>query len=136
MKRLITTLLLGLIFHFSHAQEAPEKANTVIISYTDSAGALSKVQKVLEDKGYTIKKSSKPTIITTEAKTLKNNSRISLAAESKGKDVLLTGNIVVVAQGNMRIENKGKKGTPLANAWEELDKVAKSLGGKISYEIK
>jgi hypothetical protein len=115
--------------------QIPEKANTITITLPDSATANEKVLKVLASKDYTIKDANK-TVINTAAKTLKSNTRLSLTAKIKGAEVALTGFILIATEGSKRIEYKGVKGTPFMNAWEEMDKVAKALGGKVSYEIK
>ena len=134
--RLLFIVLISLLGTYTFAQEIPAKANTIVISLPDSSNMQKKIIKVFSDKGYAVRNAEKPAAaISTEAKTLKN-SRVSLHADIKGKDIILTGNIVVVAQGNMRIENKGNKGTPILTAFEEMDKVAKAFGGKTSYEIR
>ncbi len=136
MKNLLLIAFFGLCQNYSIAQEAPAKANTIIFSLADTIHIHDKIIKVFIDKGYTIQKKVKnPNTILTEAKTLKN-SRISLQAEIKDSEVILTGNIVVVAQGNMRIENKGEKGTVILNAWEEMVKVAKAFGINFKYETR
>lgn len=137
MKNLLLLAFITFMSTFGYAQEVPDKANTIIVTLPDSNNVHDKVLKVLTNKGYTVNaRGNKPKKITTEAKTLKNKSRMSLATELKGNEVVLTGNIVVVGQGDMRIEHKGKKGTAIMDAWEEMEKVAKSMGGKVSYEVK
>lgn len=118
------------------AQTVPDKANTIVITLPDSNGVNEKVVKVFTSKDFTVKGSKTSPKISTGPKTLKGNTRVALVAEIKGADVMLSGNIVVAAQGGMRVEYKGNKGTPIMNAWEEMDKVAKAFGGKIKYEVK
>ena len=136
MKTFLLFAFSFLWLNYSSAQEAPAKANTIILTIADTSHIREKIIKVFTDKGYAIQKKVKnPNTIITEAKTLKN-SRVSLQAEVKESEVIITGNIVVVAQGNMRIENKGNKGTMILNAWEEMDKVAKAFGVKLKYEVR
>jgi hypothetical protein len=136
MKSILSLFLLVFISVAAYGQEIPVKANTIVITLADTSHLRETILKVLAEKDYTVKNTAKASsTIFTNAKTLKN-CRVSLITDVKGSEVLLTGNIVVVGQGNMRIENKGAKGTPILAAWEEMDKVAKAFGGKLKYEIR
>jgi hypothetical protein len=135
MKKQFLFLIIIFTSAFGHAQEAPQKANTIIITFPDSNAVVNKLTKILENKGYVWKKTKNPAVIVTEPKTLKNT-RILLNAEVKGPDVLLSGKIVLAGQTNMNIENKGREGASSMNAWEEMNKVAKAFGVKLRYEIK
>jgi hypothetical protein len=118
------------------AQDIPAKTNTIVITLSDSLKMNEKVSKVFTSKDYTINAGKNPNIIATGAKTLKNNTRVSMNAQIKGAEIVLTGKIVVAGQGNINIEYKGTKGTPIMIAWEELDKIAKAFGGKVKYEVR
>lgn len=119
-----------------NAQNIPAKSNAIVVTFPDSNKVSDKIVKVLTGKEYTINQGKNPSNITTAAKTLKSNTRVVWNAQLKGAEVVLTGKIVVAGQGSMTIEYKGTKGTPMMNAWEEMDKIAKAFGGKMSYEIK
>ncbi|HSZ24562.1 MAG TPA: hypothetical protein VK766_02530 [Cytophagaceae bacterium] len=119
-----------------NAQDIPAKSNAIVVVLPDSNKVSDKILKVLTAKEYTITPGKNPSVITTAAKTLKSNTRVVWNVNIKGAEVILTGKIVVAGQGSMTIEYKGTKGTPMMNGWEEMDKIAKALGGKVSYEIK
>jgi hypothetical protein len=137
MKHLLLVLLLAFATTLVYSQEPPAKANTITITLTDSTNINAKVLKVLNSKDYTIKNADKASsVINTEPKTLKNNTRVTFIIKIKGAEITLTGKIVIATQGSTNIEYKGAKGTPIMTAWEEMDKVAKALGGKMKYEIK
>jgi hypothetical protein len=134
MKNLLLLLLITFASVSAYSQ-IPEKANTITVTLPDSATVNEKVLKVLASKDYTIKDANK-SVINTTAKTLKGNTRVSISAKIKGAEVSLTGLILIATEGSKRVEYKGAKGTPFMNAWEEMDKVAKALGGKVKYEVK
>jgi hypothetical protein len=119
-----------------HAQTIPEKANTIIITMPDSAAAREKVLKVLADRGYTASPGKTSSVISSPPKTLKNGARVGYNFQMKGKEIILTGTLPVAGQPNMNISYNGNKGTPIMNGWEEMDKIAKALGGKVKYEKK
>ena len=137
MKHLLLLILTVFIGTWAYSQGIPEKANTIIITLPDSNQVQEKVLKALSDRDFPVTKPAKgATRITPGVKTVKNNTRVGLTADIKGAEVILTGKIIITGQGNLNIEYKGSKGTPIMNAWEEMDKVAKALGGKIKYEVK
>lgn len=137
MKKLLFLLLMTFFTTIGYAQEVPDKANTIIITLTDSVTAADKVKKAFTSRDYAIAAAGKDaTIINTVAKTLKGGARVGYTAQLKGKDVILTGRILVAGQSSMLILYGGKKGTPFMDGWEEMDKIAKSIGGKIKYEKK
>lgn len=139
MKKLFLLLFIAIVANTSFAQTVPDKANTIIIamSMSDSNAVKEKVMKVLEDRDYKVRPNNKaPQTITTVPKTLKENARVSFIADIKGTEIYLTGFMSIAAQNGMRIEYKGKKGTPIMTAWEEMEKVAKAFGGKMKYEVK
>lgn len=136
MKNLLIVFILTFIYVTAYSQDIPAKANTITITLPDSNNVNEKISKVLTSKDYQVSASKSSSEISTAPKTLKNNTRVTLYAKIKGTEVVLTGKIVIAAQGSMPIEYKGNKGTPIMNAWEEMDKVAKALGGKVKYEVK
>ncbi len=136
MKKLLLSFIIAFTTLLGYAQGIPEKTSTIIITMPDSNTVNEKVLKVLTSKDYTINKGKNPLLITTAPKSLKGNVRVVLNAQLKGADIILTGKIVIAAQGGMAVEYKGTKGTPIMNAWEEMDKIAKAFGGKVAYRIK
>jgi len=130
-------MFFGLIGTLGFSQAIPDKANTIVITLPDSNGVYDKVMEVLTEKDYTIRAGKGTSKLATSPKTLKGEkTRVSLVAEIKGAEVWLSGNIVVAAQGGMKIEYKGNKGTPIMDAWDEMEKVAKAFGRKLKYEVK
>lgn len=118
-----------------YAQQVPEKANTFVITFADSTNLATKVTKAFEQNEYPVKNPKKSTVrIASDPKTLKTNTRVALLGEIKGTVVSLTARLVYTGQDAVKVEFNEKKGTPVMMAWEEMEKVAKSLGGKVSYE--
>ena len=136
MKNLLLLFILTLVYATGYTQDIPAKANTITITLPDSNTVNEKLSKILTSKDYQVKTDKASSEISTAPKTLKNNTRVTLNAKIKGPEVVLTGRIVIAAQGSMPIEYKGNKGTPIMIAWEEMDKIAKALGGKVKYEVK
>jgi hypothetical protein len=135
MKNLLLLFLLAFANVLAYAQGVPEKAKTIIITMPDSNMVSEKVIKVLTGRDYTIPNAGKTSsVITTAPKTLKNNTRVVYNAQIKGAEIALTGKMVVAGQSSMTIEYKGAKGSPIMSGWEEMDKIAKALGGKVKYE--
>lgn len=136
MKIFLSFLLCSIFYTVGISQDIPAKTNTIIITMPDSTNLHQKIIKILSDKGYSVRNAEKPsTAFTTEAKTLKN-SRVSLHIDRKGTEIVLTGTIIIAGQDNMKIENKGAKGTPILTAFEEMEKVAKAFGGKLKHETR
>ena len=134
MKNLLLVFLLAFTTLSVYAQ-VPEKAKTIIITMPDSNTVNDKVTKVFTSRDYTVQSTGKKaSVISTAPKTLKTNARVVYTAQLKGADVLLTGRIVVAGQSSMNIEYKETKGTPIMIGWEEMEKIAKALGGKVKYE--
>ncbi len=133
MRNLLLLIAFVMISTAGYSQSVPLKSNAIVITLSDSNTVSEKISKVLEGKDYTVNTGKNNTLITAP-KTLKNGARVSYSFQSKGADVILTGKIVVAGQSNMIIEYTDKKGTPIMNGWEEMDKIAKALGGKIKYE--
>lgn len=119
------------------AQQIPEKANTLFITFADSSNLSTKVIAALEKNDYAVKNLKKSHVhIVTEPKTLKSNTRVAIAADLNGFVISLSARLVYTGQEPVKVEYNGKKGTPAMLAWEEMQQVAKSLGGTISYERK
>lgn len=127
-------LLIAFVFAtaLSYGQSVPEKSNTIVVTLADSNKVSDKVVKALSGRDYT-PTVNKNSTVTTAPKTLKNGARVGYTAQIKGNEVALTGKILVAGQSNMMIEYKGKKDSPIMNGWEEMEKIAKALGGKVSY---
>ena len=121
---------------WGNAQQVPEKSNAIIITMSDSIGLKEKVLKVLADKDYTVNSGKTAKFIATAPKTLKNGTRVSYNFQFNGATIIMTGGLPVAGQSTQKIVYQGKKGTPVMNGWEEMDKIAKTFGGKLSYETK
>lgn len=128
-------LLIAFVFTTVLAYGQDEKSNTIVVTLADSNKVSDKVVKALSGRDYTATVNKNSTV-TTAARTLKNGARVGYTATIKGNEVALTGKILVAGQTNMVIENKGKKDSPIMNGWEEMEKIAKALGGKVSYVTK
>lgn len=133
MKKLILFICLLCMSLIGYAQ-APEKATTIVVSMSDSIGLREKVLKVIADRGYTVSSAKTAAIISTAGKTLKNDARVAYYFQIKGKEIFITGKLPVAGQANFPIANQGKKGTPSAYGWEEMEKIAKVFAGGIRYE--
>ena len=131
----ITLFFIFIFLHtFSQAQGIPDMANTIVITLKDSTTAREKVLKTFSFQGYTFKNPNKATkVISIDPKTLKNKTRVGFYAEVKGAEVFLTGKIVFTGQEGITIQHKGEKGTHARYAWEEMDKIAKAIGGTLAY---
>lgn len=137
MKKLLLAILMSIVAATAFSQSAPEKSNTIVLSASDSSQAKVNTLKVFESRGYKVKVNNKtPNTITTVPKTLKENTRLSVTADIKGTEIILTGNLSIAGQSGMRVENKGKKGTPLFIAWDEMEKIAKAMGGPVKFEVR
>ncbi len=117
---------------WSYAQA--DKANTIVITVSDSNTVKQKVTAVFTDREYTFAPGKNPSLLSTAAKTLKSGTRVSYQVQLKGAEVVLSGKIMVAGQSNMIIVNNGAKGSPFVNGWEEMEKIAKAIGGKVKYE--
>lgn len=130
-------MFFGLIGTLGFSQAIPEKANTIIITLPDSNGVLDKVKEVFSEKDYTLRSGKSTSKVATNTKTLKGGkTRVNLVAEIKGAEVWLSGGISIAGQEGMKIEYKGNKGTPIMDAWEEMEKVGKAFGKKLKYEVR
>ena len=137
MKKLILLFVISTFaLTLGYAQQVPEKSTTIVSTQADSIGLKEKVLKVLADKGYTLLSTKNPQVISTAAKTLKGGARVQYNIQIKCADIFISGKIPVSGQAGAVISYQGKKGTPIMDGWEEMDKIAKALGGKIRYELK
>lgn len=136
MKKLILLLFVVASFITKVYAQVPEKSNTIVITLADSNGVKEKILKVLADKDYTVSSGKTAPTIITAPKTLKNGARVYFNFQIKGNEIIMTGKLPVAGQSTMSISYQGKKGTPVMNGWEEMDKIAKIFGGKVRYEIK
>jgi hypothetical protein len=137
MKKQLFVLLILLTGTLGYAQNIFPKSNTIIITTSDSTDLSEKILRILIKNNYIVKdlnKASKD--ITTEIKLIKNDTKLSLNAKIKGAEIILTGKVAIPTQGNRPIEYKGNKGTPIMNAWDEMEKMAKAFGGKLKYETR
>lgn len=134
LQKIKLVLLLICLHTFAQAQGIQDMANTIIITLKDSTTARDKAIKTFSSLGYTVKNPSKVTKnVSTDAKTLKNKTRVGFNAEIKGAEVVLTGKILFAGQEGIVIQHKGEKGTHALNAWDEMEKIAKAFGGSLAY---
>jgi hypothetical protein len=136
MKKLILLLFVVASFITKGYSQVPEKSNTIVITLADSNGVKEKILKVLADKDYTVSSGKTSPTIITAPKTLKNGARVYYNFQIKGAEIILTGKLPVAGQSTMSISYQGKKGTPVMNGWEEMDKIAKAFAAKVRYEIR
>ena len=119
------------------AQSIPEKANTMLVTFSDSNNLSTKLVTAFEKNNYIVKNLKKSRVhITSEPKSLKANTRVAMTADLSGYVIALSARLVYTGQDPVKVEYNGKKGTPVLIGWEEMEKVAKSLEGVITYERK
>jgi hypothetical protein len=137
MKKQLLVLLIIFTGTLGYAQNIFPKSNTIVITTSDSTDLSEKILRILMKNNYIVKdlnKTSKD--ITTEIKLVKGDTKVSLNTKIKGAEIILTGKVNIPTQGNRPIEYKGNKGTPIMNAWDEMEKMAKAFGGKLKYETR
>src|SRR5690606_14348756 len=100
----------------------------------DSAGLRETVLSTLKSNDYAINNGKVKNTINTVSKTLKNGTRVSYTFIIQGSEIKLTGKLAIAGQSAPDIINQGKKGTPIKNGWEEMEKIAKTLKGSVRYE--
>jgi len=112
-------------------------ANTIIVALPDSGlVAWEKTAAALTANGYTVKSSDKRLLtLSTESKPTPQAGDVAVAAIVQGSKVLLTGTTGSSAAPAI-IEYRGKKSGPALLPWEQLETVAKSLGGTTEYTRK
>ncbi len=147
MKKSVSFLLLLSLFCISFAQDPAAKANTIIITDTLSAQSYWKiVSALLIENGFGIQSADKETgTISTLPRSFKNgDSRFNLLIQDKR--IVIRGDLTTgigIDYGSVSsgaswymIENKGGKGSPYNNAWNELFKFAELIPGKKEYLVK
>lgn len=129
------------------ANEPPKKATKIIVAFNDSANmALDRLTKTLFDKGYVIEsKDDKLKLLSTKERSSKKYATlIKIRASVNDTAIVFTG---VIALGfdielfgardlqptYSEISYYGAKKSPLRDAWNELDAIARTFGDKIVY---
>jgi hypothetical protein len=129
------------------APEPPKKASKIIVLVKDSANTLmDKLTKTLFDYGYTIdSKDEKLKLLSTKERTLKKyNALVKIRASINDTAVLFVGDIALGFDIELfgvrdhqpsysEIYYGGAKKSPLREAWNELDAIARKLGDNIVY---
>lgn len=125
----------------------PKKASKIIVLISDSANTLlDKVTKTLFDYGYTIdNKDEKLKLLSTKERSSKkyntltrirvsiNDTAIIFAGEiALGFDIELFG-ARNLQPTYSEVSYYGAKKSPLREAWNELDEIARKFGDKIAY---
>lgn len=128
-------------------QEPPKKASKIIVLVRDSANTLlDKVTKTLFDYGYTIdNKDEKLKLLSTKERTLKKyNALVKIRASINDTAVLFVGDIALGFDIELfgvrdhqpsysEIYYGGAKKSPLREAWNEMDAIARKFGDHIVY---
>jgi hypothetical protein len=142
MKKLIVCLFL--IPSLCFAQE--KKDTKIIIHLSDTAGAVNKIVKVFYERGFTIdQKDLENGFVLTKERTVPDDNAASMIIKAFVKDssVVLSGSIalnVTFSLGSAKAERTfvemrygGAKKSSLRLAWNELESVARLIGGKVTY---
>lgn len=110
-------------------------ANTIIIALPDSGlAAWDKTSTTLAQQGFIMKASAPPLTLATEPKVTVQAGNIAISAQVQGSNVLLRGTSSAANSASPApIEYRGRKGKATLLAWDQLDAVAKALGGKMEY---
>ncbi|WP_046242657.1 hypothetical protein [Hymenobacter terrenus] len=139
MKPLLLCLLLFIVGS-TRAQTSAKPfkgANTILVQLPDSGVAAWKAAaKVLLSKGYTIKNSDKELLtLSTESKSISRAGDVILSSNVSAHQVVFRGifNTHTLNDVPMQIVMRGMVGSPFMIAWNELEVVAASLGGTITY---
>ena len=124
----------------SLAQTVPAKgANTVAVMLPDSGiVAWKKTAQVLTMRGYGMKATDKDLLtLSTDSKPAGRAGEVVIRATVIGRTVMLGGNFNtgIINTSGSRITYRGMQGSPFMIAWEELNDVAKALGGTLTYKI-
>lgn len=141
MNRLYLSCLL-LIATTVHAQtsakeQPPKKASKIIVLVKDSANTLlDRIAGVLYDKGYTIEnKDEKVKFISTKEREGKKwSTYYKVRARVVDTAIVFTGQIALNKNSDYwDVDFRGSKVSPLREAWNELDAIARMFGDKIIY---
>jgi len=124
----------------SLAQTVPAKgANTIAVVLPDSGiVAWKKTAQVLTMRGYSLKATDKDLLtLSTESKSTGRAGEVVIRATVIGRTVMLGGNFTtaILNGSGTRITYRGMQGSPFMVAWDELQEVAKALGGALTYKI-
>lgn len=127
--------------------QPPKKASKIIVLVKDSANTLlDKVTKVLFDYGYTIEnKDEKLKLISTKERSSKKYSTLTkIRASINDTSLVLASDIALgfsvelfgtrdLQPSYSAVYYGGAKKSPLREAWNELDTIARMFGDKIVY---
>ncbi len=142
MKRLILTAILLQIMTASSCQKKED--NTIII---DTAISLNSLKMILFKNGYTLSNSDS-LFISTEPKQVNGATMVKLDILRIDSTIILKGRLkslvemqlggVTIKEDYMQIRwvkpNIMRKGSIMVEAWNEMEKIAKILGSKRSYQ--
>lgn len=131
----------------SQTQLPPKKANKIIVLVKDSTNTLlDKVTKTLFDYGYTIdNKDEKLKLISTKERSSKKYSTLTkIRASINDTAIVLVSDIALgfsydflgtrdIQPSYSSVYYGGAKKSPLREAWNELDAIARTFGDKIVY---
>lgn len=138
-----TLIVFNLILISAFGQQKNDKVITVTLS--DSA-LFNRVALVLIERGHTLKQKDKELgFISTDQKNV-NNSLMLLKVIIKDTTATITGSLFNDIYARMitktgpedfrnytEIKNIGMKGSGARDCWNEMDAVAKAIGGSITY---
>lgn len=127
--------------------EPPKKSSKIIVLVRDTANtAIDRITVALFDRGYTIEsKDEKLKILSTKEKSSKKYATlIKIRASVNDTAIVFTGVIALgfdvelfgardLQPSYSEISYYGAKKSPLRDAWNELDAIARTFGDKIVY---
>ena len=125
------------------AQVAPKKSTMAIVKMDDKKQAISKVIDVFTSAGFIFKTvETEAGIFTTEGKRGKGcesmyNITIKDDGTTKINGLMTIGSFTIegfTSDSWSKIENKGMKGSPIKNAWLELESLATQLSAQVTYQ--
>lgn len=128
-------------------ENPPKKANKIIVLVKDSANTLlDRVTRVLFDHGYTIDtKDEKLKLLSTKERSSKKYSTLTKIRASINDTALVLASEIALGfsvdflgardlqPSYSAVYYGGSKNSPLREAWNELDAIARMLGDKIIY---
>lgn len=128
-------------------EQPPKKANKIIVLIKDSANTLlDRVTKVLFDHGYTMDtKDEKLKLLSTKERSSKKYSTLTkIRASINDTSIVLASEIALgfsvdflgardLQPSYSAVYYGGSKSSPLREAWNELDAIARQFGDKIIY---
>lgn len=138
--------LLLLFSHYSHGQIPPKKASKIIVLANDSSNILlKKITLALFDRGYTIdtKDDNLKYVTTKERASKKYNTLFKIRVGINDTAIIFTGTMALAFETQFLgvkqpptfqpIVYQGMKKSPVMDAWNELDAIARMFGDKITY---